>query len=83
MSWVAVNSAEKRFLMILLGPVLLLSELHELPGQMSGPSHAADFTQAFRSPWGTRSQTIPGAVRKSPFSWEVKPALHMKLGSPH
>lgn len=81
MSLVAVNSAEKSFLMILLGPVFL--EPHKLPGQMSvespshqsvaGPSHAVDFTQGFRSPWGARSLTVPGAVRNRLFLWEVKP----------
>ena len=38
-----------------------------------GPSHAVDFTQAFRSPWGARILTVSGAVRNSPFLWEVEP----------
>lgn len=41
MSLVAVNSSEKLFLMVLLGPVFLLLEPRKLPGQISveSPSH--------------------------------------------
>lgn len=75
MSLGAVNSTEEWFLMILLGPVLLLLQPRELPGQKSAespshhPGHALPMLLASHWPGGAPGEPgWPRCCEKQPFA---------------